>query len=177
MIIIINLILMFYNIYCLNLPIKPEQNKVILHLEKFNNRLNLLHIGISFDNNINNIRFDFRPCNYGKSYLTTNIDTNNIYYMFPDLSLDNTVLTLLEDYRDNLIYTNDDKNQLEKKNIIWGFTNFTQKEIIEYEKNKLIYKKYKLGIYDCRHYVNDFSIWCLNKPTPIWRLNNLWNEL
>ena len=176
MIIIINLILMFYNIYCLNLPIKPEQNRVILHLEKFNNRLNLLHIGISFDNNINKLRYDFRPCNYGKTYLTTNIDRTNIYYMFPDAFFDNTIINILEDYTNDAMYMYDNKNNLDKKNILWGVTNYSQKEIIEYEKKELIYKKYKLGIYDCRHYVNKFTLWCMNKPTPIWNLHKLWDK-
>ena len=58
------------------------------------------------------------------------------------------------------------------KNIFWGITNKTFDEIIEYEKTLNI--KYKLGIYDCRHYVNKFTDWSLNKPTPIWTLHKLW---
>ena len=37
-------------------------------------------------------------------------------------------------------------------------------------------KKYRIGLYDCRHYVRDFTKWCIEKPTPVWSLNKLWNE-
>ena len=40
----------------------------------------------------------------------------------------------------------------------------------------VLHKKYILGIYDCRHYVNKFTEWSLDKPTPIWKLNRLWDE-
>ena len=41
---------------------------------------------------------------------------------------------------------------------------------------KYLQRRYKLGIYDCRHYVNKFTQWCLYKPTPIWDLHLLWEE-
>ena len=41
---------------------------------------------------------------------------------------------------------------------------------------KTLHKKYILGIYDCRHYVNKFTDWCLDKPTPVWELYSLWNQ-
>ena len=68
-----------------------------------------------------------------------------------------------------------DTNNIDKKNIFWGYTNKTHEEILTFERKNLIYKKYKVGLYDCRHFVNDYTLWCLDKPTPIWRLNRLWN--
>ena len=54
------------------------------------------------------------------------------------------------------------------KKIFWGYTNRSLEEIIDYEKN--IEYKYFLGIYDCRHYVNNLTQWSCNKATPIWQL-------
>ena len=48
---------------------------------------------------------------------------------------------------------------------------YSIKEIIEYEKT--INKNYILGIYDCRHYVNNLCLWSLNKSIPIWNLDKL----
>ena len=57
--------------------------------------------------------------------------------------------------------------------IYWGETHKTFEEIELFEQT--LQKKYILGIHDCRHYVNKFSIWAVNKKTPIWKLNTLWN--
>ena len=70
-----------------------------------------------------------------------------------------------------------DTKNIKKKNIFWGITNKTQYEIIEFEKDISINRRYKLGLYDCRHFVNEFTIWCLGKETPIWKLKNLWNNI
>ena len=51
-------------IYGFSLQFLKEQNKVVLHLEKFNEKFNLLHVGISFNNDKDIIRFDFRPNNF-----------------------------------------------------------------------------------------------------------------
>ena len=154
------------NILCLNIPYTGKNNIVILNLEKFNNKPNLLHIGISFIDDKNNIRFDFRHSNRGKSYIT-NIEKTNVIYDDFLMNLNNI---------SNTYHIINNKNDTEKKNIFFGITEKTQKEILEFEKNKLIQKKYILGIYDCRHYVNDFTIWCLRKKTPIWKLYKLWED-
>ena len=64
--------------------------------------------------------------------------------------------------------------QTSEKNIIWGTTNKTIEEILEFEKS--LHKRYILGFNDCRHYVNSFTDWCLSNPTPIWKLHRVWNE-
>ena len=63
---------------------------------------------------------------------------------------------------------------LANKTIYWGETSKTLDEVVEFEKT--LQKKYILGINDCRHYVNRFSRWALNKRTPIWKLDKLWNQ-
>ena len=45
---------------------------------------------------------------------------------------------------------------------------------VEFEKT--LHKKYRVGIYDCRHYVNRFTRWSLDKPTPVWKLHRLWEK-
>lgn len=171
---LIFLFIYFINIYSFSLPFFKEQNKVILHLEKFNEKFNLLHIGISFNNDRDIIRFDFRPHNYGKTYLTTEKDRMNLNLLFPDMSADDNFVNLFEEYRNTLIF---DTENIYKKNIFWGVTNKTQNEILEFERDVLINRRYKLGIYDCRHFVNEFTLWCLDKPTPIWKLKNLWDDI
>jgi hypothetical protein len=61
------------------------------------------------------------------------------------------------------------------KTIYWGETDKTLEEVQLFEKS--LQKKYILGINDCRHYVNRFSRWALNKRTPIWNLHKLWNQI
>ena len=148
------------------------RTQVVIHLEKFTQKYNLLHIGVSFVNSHKNLRYDFRSFNNDKSCETTNLNRGNLRLMFPDLYIakefdDKT-------YKDYIEVLENDKNNIYSKNILWGITNKTFEEIILYEKS--INKKYKLGIYDCRHYVNKFTCWCLDKPTPIWTLYKLWDE-
>ena len=166
--------LLIINIFGLSMPFFKERNKVILHLEKFNEKFNLLHIGISFNNEREIIRFDFRPDNYGKTYLTTDKDRLNVDFFFPNINIDEDYINLLNEYTNALVF---DTENIYKKNILWGISNKTQDEIVEFERNVLINKRYKVGIYDCRHYVNQFTLWSLNKPTPIWKLINLWDDI
>ena len=143
------------NIFGFSLPSLREQNKVVLHLEKFNEKFDLLHIGISFNNDYEKIRFDFRPNNYGKTYLTSEKDRLDFNFIFPntDINIDNLNINSqsLNDYRNLIIF---DTKNIKKKNIFWGITNKTQYEIIEFEKDISINRRYKLGLYDCRHFVN-----------------------
>ena len=69
----------------------------------------------------------------------------------------------------------DDYADIEKRTIYWGTCHKSFHEIINFEKS--LHRRYILGIYDCRHYVNRFSNWALNKPSPIWNLHILWNSL
>ena len=54
--------------------------------------------------------------------------------------------------------------------LFWDYSNYNIDEIIKYEKN--LEFKYILGIYDCRHYVRNLTLWACNNPTPIWKLIN-----
>lgn len=157
-----------------SIPFIKTQTEVILHLEKFNEKLNLLHIGISFKNNNDIIRFDFRPYNYGKTYLTSESERNNLNLLFADTELDDVHLNFFNNNNRNILIID---NNIQKKKIFWGFSNKTLNEILDFENDYLINKKYKVGIYDCRHYVNEFTMWCLDKPTPIWKLNLLWDDI
>lgn len=161
------------NLLSLNNNLLPLNNKkVILHLEKFNEKYNLLHIGITFINYNKYLRYDFRAFNNGKSSITNNINRNDARYIFPDLvTYFNNFDDIYKEY--NTLLNNDIENRY-SKNIYWGITNKTFCEIIAYEKN--LNKKYILGVYDCRHYVNNFTNWALDKPTPIWELYKLWND-
>ena len=139
--------------------------KVLLHLECFNELNNMYHIGISFHEKTRNIRFDYRAFNDGRSYETTEKQRLNVYDMFPD--------NPLKFYTDQKLYVQYRKYMEERsKTILWGETNKSMKEIVEYEEN--LHKRYIIGIYDCRHYVHDFTYWCMNKATPIWKLDELW---
>ena len=146
------IISLFSSIYSFNyIPKTIPKTNVYIHLEKFNQRYNLLHIGISFNNLYNNVRYDFRATDIEPD----KIEENNKFI----------------DKKNKFIY---DNVNLDSKTIFWGISNKSLTEIMIYEKT--LHKRYILGIYDCRHYVNRFSDWCLDKPTPIWRLHKLWNK-
>ena len=125
------------NAYSLNIN-KPERNIVILHLEKFNEKYNLLHVGISFNNNKEILRYDYRSYNQGKTYRTTDVERLNQNIMFPDL-INSEEYKILIKYSDFNTFNNDNIDN-NKKDIFWGITNKTQKEIINFEKNNLIKK-------------------------------------
>tara|TARA_E500000178_G_C16972643_1_gene731707 strand:+ start:340 stop:888 length:549 start_codon:yes stop_codon:yes gene_type:complete len=81
---------------------------------------------------------------------------NNIRYDIVGINLDKTMLI---------------RENRQEKTIFWSYCDKTLDEIIEYEKN--LEYKYILGIYDCRHYVRNISLWATNKTTPIWNLSKL----
>ena len=169
------ILLLFLNFTnCYNIPLflaSNEKTKVLLHLERFNERYNLLHIGISFSSENKNIRYDFRPYSESVGYLTTTMDRREFSTIFPEMEVSSDFEEQYRRYRDAIIF---DTKQLYTKDIFWGFTNYTFDEIIEFEKT--LHKKYRVGIYDCRHYVNRFTRWCLDKPTPVWTLHKLWDK-
>ena len=136
-----------------NLLIPKQKTNVHIHLEKFHKNCNLLHIGITLNNNNKIIRYDFRSSINDEIYITNSNTIKNTY--------NNNIVELL-----NFVPN--------KKTIFWGISNKTLDEFIMYENN--LQKKYILGFYDCRHYVNKFTDWGLNKPTPIWDLYKLWDE-
>ena len=155
------LIVMFHSVHTLRLaPICQEPTKVNIHLEKFNEKYNLLHIGVSFENKQRLVRYDYRPFNDDHNYDTTNINRQSIAAIFPNIYVPNDIII---------------PDEMEKKTLYWGNTNKTMTEIFEFEKT--LHHKYILGVYDCRHYVYRFTDWALDNPTPIWHLHELWDEL
>jgi len=142
------------------MPSNNLKTHVHLHLEKFNNDLNLYHIGISFKNEDTMLRYDYRPfcdptkCEYKTS--STIVSAPNKELRFVDK-----------------LYRFYIPENVPNKTIYWGKTSKTLDEVVEFEKT--LQKNYILGINDCRHYVNKFSRWALNKRTPIWKLDKLWN--
>jgi hypothetical protein len=142
-------------------PINNPKTQVHLHLEKFNTDFNLYHIGISFKNEDTILRYDYRPfcdptkCEYKTS--STIISSPNKELQFVDK-----------------LYRFYIPENVPNKTIYWGQTSKTLDEVVQFEKT--LQKKYILGINDCRHYVNRFSRWALNKRTPIWKLDKLWNQ-
>jgi hypothetical protein len=150
-------------------PTYNPKTQVHLHLEKFNNELNLYHIGISFKNEDIVLRYDYRPfCDPTKCEYKTinNIGVSSIGVS--STSVINKEVRLIDK-----IYKFYIPETLPNKTIYWGETSKTLDEVVEFEKT--LQKKYILGINDCRHYVNRFSRWALNKRTPIWKLDKLWN--
>ena len=135
--------------------------KVYINLEKPNPLIT--HAGITFKNNNECIRYDFRAFNNDDNYLTTEESRENITLMFPLIS--NKLITMkgYNEYRNNIL--------LYSKEIFLGETNYSLKEIMEYENT--LNKFYILGIHDCRHYVNDLTKWTLNMTIPIWNLETL----
>ena len=135
--------------------------KVFINLEKPSKKI--IHTGITFKHKNEEIRFDFRAFNNNRNYITTEESRKNFTLMFPDL--ENKLIKKIK-YRDEIEF-------IYKENIYWGITNYTLNEIIELEKQ--IDHNYILGIYDCRHYVNDLCKLCLLKEIPIWNLEKLLN--
>jgi hypothetical protein len=154
------LILYIFHISFNLTPIQRHSpKKVYLHLEKFSQKYNLLHIGISFEDEMKRIRYDFRPfCDDIESYETTNKELVEESAIFGD----------------NIMEHFDINNDFEKKNIYWGETYKSFEEIANFEKN--LHKRYILCYYDCRHYVREFTTWALNKSTPVWYLDEIWNN-
>jgi hypothetical protein len=146
-------------------PISPK-TQVNLHLERFNDDFNLYHIGISFKNNNSLLRYDYRPfcepnkCDF-KTINTISINSNGAV-------ASNKQLTFVDKLYRFYIPEN-----VPNKTIYWGETSKSLEEVEQFEKT--LPKKYILGINDCRHYVNRISLWALNKRTPIWSLEKLWN--
>jgi hypothetical protein len=159
------LLLLIQTLFSYIVPTNNPKTLVHLHLEKFNNDLNLYHIGISFKNEDTIIRYDYRPfCEPSKCEFKT---INSIGVSSTSV-INNEVRFIDKLYRFYI------PENVPNKTIYWGETSKTLTEVVEFEKT--LQKKYILGINDCRHYVNRFSRWALNKRTPIWKLDKLWNQ-
>jgi hypothetical protein len=167
----LKLALLFLGIQCasfFSMPLINPKTQVNLHLERFNDDFNLYHIGISFKNNNSLLRYDYRPfCEPNKcEFKTLNNDVNNANAISAVVSTKQ--LTLIDKLYRFYIPEN-----VPNKTIYWGETSKSLEEVEQFEKT--LPKKYILGINDCRHYVNRISLWALNKRTPIWSLEKLWN--
>lgn len=124
---------------------------VFLNVEKFNERPQLLHVGITFKSNCKQIRYDFHPFHSkGVPYVTED-QAAVIPEWLPNDGSDTST------------------------DIFWGKTMKTWSEIQEYELRHLSQRRYVLTIYDCRHYVRDFTMWALDRPSPIWTLHKLYD--
>ena len=137
----------FYNIFIylfyipyLNSFLIQSYPLTYIHLDKFDKNLNLIHIGISFEQGDKIVRYDYRK--------------NKI--LIRKISLEGDKLNELKIY--------------------WGLSKKSLIEIENYQKilNK---KKYILAINDCRHFTRDLTDWALEKPTPIWKLNKLYEDM
>jgi len=154
-----------------SMPLNTPKTQVNLHLERFNEDFNLYHIGISFKNNNSLLRYDYRPfCEPNKcEFKTINNDVNNAININTNGAVvSNKQLTFVDKLYRFYIPEN-----VPNKTIYWGETSKSLEEVEQFEKT--LPKKYILGINDCRHYVNRISLWALNKRTPIWSLEKLWN--
>jgi len=153
-----------------SMPLINQKTQVNLHLERFNDDFNLYHIGISFKNNNSLLRYDYRPfCEPNKcDFKTINNDVNTISVNSNGAVASNKQLTFIDKLYRFYIPEN-----VPNKTIYWGETSKSLEEVEQFEKT--LPKKYILGINDCRHYVNRISLWALNKRTPIWSLEKLWN--
>lgn len=139
--------------------------RVYLHIEEFNTRYNLLHIGISFENDYKRIRYDFKEVSPDGDYIT-----------YSKIHLFETIYPEYENDYIPEIYDILHKRYVKNKNIetmklYWGITNYTFDEIHEYENS--LHRKYRLGLYDCRHYTRQFTKWAVSKPSPVWKLHKL----
>lgn len=174
----LTLLLLIQTLFSYIVPTYNPKTQVHLHLEKFNNELNLYHIGISFTNEDTIIRYDYRPfCEPNKCEFKTvnSVNSANSANSVVSVSVATSVSPVLNKelrFIDKL-YRFYIPEKLPNKTIYWGETSKTLTEVVEFEKT--MQKKYILGINDCRHYVNRFSRWALNKRTPIWKLDKLWN--
>ena len=150
-----------------SIPTPNKKTQVHLHLEKFNDGFNLYHIGISFKNEDTIIRYDYRPfCEPSVCEFKT---VNSVVSITNSVSaVSNKELRFIDKLYRFYIPEN-----VPNKTIYWGETTKSLEEVEQFEKT--MPKKYLLGINDCRHYVNRFSRWALNKRAPIWSLEKLWN--
>ena len=132
--------------------------KIFLNIEKPNKFIT--HTGITFKNNNQEIRYDFRAFNDNRDYITTIETRKNISQIFPGLNKKIIQCIGWNKHKEIEFYY--------CKDIYLGTSNYSIYEIYKLEKK--LHKKYILGIYDCRHYVRNITDWACNNPTPVWDL-------
>jgi hypothetical protein len=132
---------------------------VYLHIEGLYPKYHIWHVGISFRTRHKSLRYDFRAFNNQKTYITTGFLRNDLQFMFPDLHIPEKYV-----HSSNVF-------ERSSQTIFWGKSSRKLKDIFQYERDILSKKPYIIGLYDCRHYVSDFSKFALDKPTPIWTLH------
>lgn len=171
LIIIINFILPNKHIFLKNI-----YNKKIIYKTFFdNNKINYIkednnlfkNKDLLFDKLNNEIDFVFNKKIKVYIHLEQLFSNTNIYHIgvtyrsiFYKVRFD---IGTFEKYNFNIL-----KQNRIKKNFFWDYSNKTLCEVLDYEKN--MEYKYKLGFYDCRHYVNNLTSWSCNNSTPIWLL-------
>ena len=174
----LTLVLLIQTFLSYVMPTNNPKTQVHLHLEKFNNEFNLYNIGISFTNEDTILRYDYRPfCEPSICEFKTinSVNSVNSVTSVNSVSVATGISPVLNKelrFIDKLYRFYIPEN-VPNKTIYWGETSKSLTEVVEFEKT--MHKKYILGINDCRHYVNRFSRWALNKRTPIWKLDKLWN--
>ena len=136
---------------------------VILHLEKIPG--GITHTGVSFQTSHKVARYDFRAFNENSSCMTTGLDRNNPRVIFPDVYSKKFNIRTKKYFEDFF----NQKPDIIKVDVNLGTTLRTFDEIESYS-NK-INKKYIFCIYDCRHYVDNFTTWAGVGHIPIWRLS------
>jgi hypothetical protein len=149
------------------------KTRTYIHLEKFNERFNLLHIGVSFVEGNKCARFDFRSAEEDQiSFMT--YSTNPLKALA--LQLFNKPLKTKEGdiYPFEFLRYNMENSLFETCDIYWGLSNRSLIDIINYEQS--LNKRYILAFNDCRHYTRKLTDYALDKPTPIWKLNKLFNQ-
>lgn len=147
-----------YLLFSLFLNFIVNPTKVYINIEKPSKLL--IHTGISFENNNNKIRYDFRAFHNNNNYITTYEIRKNSTLLFPNIA------NIIKYKR-----LDDNINNINSTTIYFGISNYSLDEIILLEET--LNKNYILGINDCRHYVNNFCKLLLNKEIPIWNLEAL----
>jgi hypothetical protein len=144
--------------------------RVYLHLEKFHRRPTLIHTGLTFRDRFKSVRYDFRPFSFG-SYVTSDDARRNASVMFPGAA---PVLGVCGDeFHDRYAVA---RSEVEERTILWGETEKSWREISQFELDTLCTRRYLLGVYDCRHYTRDFTSWSCDRATPVWTVDELWEE-
>ena len=118
-------------------PINNLKTQVHLHLEKFNEELNLYHIGISFKNEDTMLRYDYRPfCDPTKCEYKT---TSNSGITSAGVSSTGVSSVLNSELRFvDKLYRFYIPENVPNKTIYWGQTSKTLEEVVQFEKH---YKK------------------------------------
>jgi len=147
-----------YLLLSLFLSFIVNPTKIYIHIEQPSKLL--IHTGISFKNEVDTVRFDFRAFNNNNNYITTNEMRKNSTLLFPNIA--NIIKYKKLDNNIDFINSN---------TIYLGISNYSLDEIIILEET--LNKNYILGINDCRHYVNNFCKLLLDKEIPIWNLQSL----